>query len=377
MISRKFNNINVTTSLLGFGCMRFPQLKNNKVNIPLAEEMIKYAIDHGVNYFDTALIYHDGESEKILKDILVSKYPRDSYYLADKLPLWVCKDPSDVPKVIDEQLEKAGVEYFDFYLLHAMSQERLDTVIKWDVMSILEEYKKQGKIKHIGFSFHDDLKAFTNIVNYYNWDFAQIQLNYMDLDNQQGIEGYNLLVKKNIPCIIMEPIKGGSLSKFKPEIEQIFKDYNPTASISSWALRYIASFDNVKVVLSGMSSMEHVIDNINTFSNFKPVNSEEKSIISEITTKLTSLTKVGCTSCGYCMPCPAGVDIPRNFSIYNTHAMYENIKETEWLVSNLYKEGFQSDLCVNCGKCVLVCPQHINIPEELENITKFYKEFKS
>ncbi len=223
-------------SLLGFGCMRFPE-KDGEVDFELTQKMVDYAMENGVNYIDTAYPYHGGKSELIVKQLLKNK-PRSSYFLADKLPLWECKTKEDVVRIFHEQLEKTGVEYFDFYLIHAVNKERYDQAIELDLLSILETLRDEGKIRNIGFSFHDDLETFKKWVDLYDWDFVQIQLNYMDINHQQGIEGYQILTEKNIPVIVMEPVKGGSLAKFNPRVEQKLLDIDKDASIASWAFRY-------------------------------------------------------------------------------------------------------------------------------------------
>ncbi|MFK5883758.1 MAG: aldo/keto reductase [Candidatus Izemoplasma sp.] len=369
MEKRKMLKLNKEPSLLGFGCMRFPT-KNNKIDFDEAKKMIDFAVKNGVNYIDTAYFYHDGESERVVKEI-IKDYKREDFYLADKMPLWMAKNKEDVSKIFEDQLEKTGVEYFDFYLVHAVSKERLIDIEKWDVMEILDEYKAQGKIKHIGFSFHDDLETFKKAVDIYDWDFCQIQLNYMDIDHQQGIEGYNLLTEKDIPVIVMEPIRGGSLAKFNPAIEKILTDSNSEVTMASWALRWVGSLPNVKVILSGMSTMEHVIDNLKTFTDFKPLNPNELELIAKVRENLLSLIKVDCTSCNYCMPCEYGVDIPGNFRIFNQHSMYKNDGHAKWSYSNIDSKNMGGDQCVECNECMPKCPQNIEIPTRLAEMQEY------
>ncbi len=359
-----------SASLLGFGCMRFPTLENGDVNLEESKRMIDYAVNNGVNYIDTAWPYHGGKSELIVKEI-IKDYDRESFYLADKLPLWECKTNEDIDRIFHEQLEKCGVDYFDFYLIHAVNKERYTQVQELKVIEQLEKYRAEGKIRNIGFSFHDDLETFKKWVDLYNWDFVQIQLNYMDTEHQQGLEGYEILTKKGIPVIIMEPVKGGSLVKFNEEIEGKLKAYNNKDSIASWAFRWVASLPNVKVILSGMSTMEQVEDNIKTFSNFKPLNIEELEIIKEVKKDILACSKVACTSCNYCMPCPHGVDIPKNFRVFNTHAMYQNDGQVNWFYKQMKEEGTSADKCIECGECLPKCPQFIEIPTELANFEKY------
>lgn len=367
--SIKVNGHEEQVSLLGFGCMRFP-MKDGEIDKKASTEMMTYAIKNGVNYIDTAYPYHDGKSELFVKEI-IGKLDRDSFFLADKLPIWDCKSKEDVNRIFNEQLKKCGVEYFDFYLIHAVNKERIKTVKELDLFQTLEQYKAEGKIRNIGFSFHDDLEAFKLWVDLYDWDFCQIQLNYMDVKHQQGMKGYEILTQKGIPVIIMEPVKGGSLAQFNDEIESKLKGYNKDVSIASWAFRWIASLPNVRVVLSGMSTMEQVVDNINTFSTFKPMNEDELKIIKEVRKEVVSLSKVNCTSCNYCMPCPHGVDIPRNFRIYNQHSMYQQDKATKWATSNMIREGIDASKCIGCGECLSKCPQQIEIPTRLAEFENY------
>lgn len=366
------NSVEKDVSLLGFGCMRFP-MKGEEVDIPEAKRMVDYAIQQGVNYIDTAWPYHGGKSELIVKEIM-KDYPRESYFLADKLPLWEVKTNEDVDRIFHKQLEKCGVEYFDFFLIHAVNKQRYEQAIELNLLEQLEGYKKAGKIRNIGFSFHDDLETFKKWADLYDWDFVQIQLNYMDIDHQQGIEGYDILSKKNIPVIVMEPVKGGSIVKFNDKIESKMKSYRPDVSIASWGFRWVASLTNVKVILSGMSTMEQVEDNVKTFSKFEPLNDKEYQIIDEVRTDVLNLSKVDCTSCNYCMPCPHGVDIPGNFRIYNTHSMYQNDGYVKWSYGNVKKAGKSADVCIECGECIPKCPQQIEIPTELGNFVEYLND---
>jgi len=359
-------------SLLGFGCMRFP-MKDGEVDIPESKRMVKYALSKGVNYIDTAWPYHGGKSELVVQEIM-KDYPRESYFLADKLPLWDCKTNEDVDRIFHKQLEKCGVEYFDFYLIHAVNKQRYDQTIELKLLKQLEGYKNEGKIRNIGFSFHDDLETFKKWADLYDWDFCQIQLNYMDVEHQQGIEGYKILTEKGIPVIVMEPVKGGSIVKFNDEIEAKMKAYRPNDSIASWGFRWVGTLPNVRVILSGMSNMEQVEDNIKTFSNFEPLNEEEQKIVEQVRKEVLNLSKVDCTSCNYCMPCPHGVDIPGNFRVFNTHSMYQNDGYVKWQYGSLKNNKKSADLCIECGECLPKCPQYIEIPTELGNFVEYLKD---
>ena len=367
------NKVEKEASLLGFGCMRFPTLENGEVDFEESKRIVDYAVKQGVNYIDTAWPYHGGKSELIVRDI-IKDYDRESFYLADKLPLWEVKTNEDIDRIFHEQLKKCGVEYFDFYLIHAVNKERYDQVLDLKVIEQLETYREQGKIRNIGFSFHDDLDTFKKWADMYDWDFCQIQLNYMDINHQQGMEGYDILTAKGIPVIIMEPVKGGSLVKFNDEIEGILKEYNSEDSIASWAFRWVGSLPNVRVILSGMSTMEQVEDNVKTFSNFVPMNTEELKIIEKVRTEILACSKVDCTSCNYCMPCPHGVDIPGNFRNFNRHAMYQNDNYTKWAYNQMKEKGASADNCIDCGECLPKCPQFIEIPTQLANFEQYLED---
>lgn len=366
MEKRKIDKIGIETSLLGFGMMRLPT-KEGKIDEEMTMKMAKYAYDNGVNYFDTAWPYHGGESE-IVTGKVIKQFERETFYLATKLPLWDVKEKDEIVKILDKQLEKLDVDYIDFYLVHAVNQERVDQIKSLNVMEILEEQRCLGKIKYIGFSFHDELDVFKEAVNLYDWDFCQIQLNYMDVNHQQGVEGYDILTEKGIPVIIMEPVKGGKLTKYSDNIEKMFYDYNSNDSIASWAFRWIGSFDNVKVILSGMSNMDQMKDNIKTFSNFTKINDTENEIIQNVVDKLNSIIRVDCTSCDYCMPCPHGVNIPGNFRIFNDFAMYQNTDYTKWAYGSLKNNNADASICIECGECLPKCPQHIEIPDKLKEV---------
>jgi len=372
MEKRKMKNLKNNPSLLGFGCMRLP-MKDGEIDEVESKRMLDYAYSKGVNYFDTAYPYHGGKSELVVREI-IKHYDRDSFYLADKLPLWECKTEKDIVNIFHEQLEKCGVEYFDFYLIHAVNKDRISQVKELKVFEKLEKFKEEGKIRNIGFSFHDDLDAFKLWVDLYDWDFVQIQLNYMDIDHQQGIEGYKILTEKGIPVIVMEPVKGGSIVKFNDAIEKLFKDENADASIASWAFRWVGSLPNVKVILSGMSTMEQVEDNLKTFDKFVSLNEREYEVIKKVRKEILDLSKVDCTSCDYCMPCPHGVNIPRNFRLFNAFSMYKNKAYMNWAYGEIVKANKSADICIDCGECIPKCPQQIEIPTELRNMLEYFKD---
>lgn len=367
MEMRKMEKLGVETSLLGFGCMRFPQTPEGKIDEVLTEKMLDRAIAQGVNYIDTAYPYHDGQSEVVAGKIL-KKYDRNSYYLATKLPVWLVNTVEDVDKYLEEQLAKLQTDHIDFYLMHAMGRERWNKMLEIGCVKRLEELKEQGKIKYLGFSFHDKYEVFEEILNYRDWDFCQIQLNYMDAEEQAGLKGYQLAADKGIPVIVMEPVKGGSLAVFAEDITAKLKELNPEATPASFALRWVGSLPGVKVILSGMSSMEQVEDNLGTFADFKPLSEQEQSTIRQVTEILRSRVQNGCTGCRYCMPCPAGVDIPGCFAAWNTYHMYQNYHSVSWNWEMVLGDAHQPKNCVQCGKCEAQCPQKIAIREDLKKV---------
>ncbi len=367
MKMRSMEKLGVETSLLGFGCMRFPQTPEGKIDEALTQKMIDKAISEGVNYIDTAYPYHDGQSEVVVGNVL-KKYDRNSYYLATKLPVWLVNTVEDVDKYLEEQLSKLQTDHIDFYLMHAMGKERWDKMVKIGCVERLAELKKQGKIRYMGFSFHDKYEVFEEILNYCDWDFCQIQLNYMDAEEQAGLKGYQLAVDKGIPVVVMEPVKGGSLAVFAEDITAKLKELDQEATPASYALRWVGSLPGVKVILSGMSSMEQVEDNLRTFKDFKPLSEKEQEVIRQVTEILRSRVQNGCTGCRYCMPCPAGVDIPGCFAAWNTYHMYQNYNAVSWNWEVSLGDAHKPVNCVQCGKCEAQCPQKIAIREDLKKV---------
>lgn len=359
-------------SLLGFGCMRFPLNGNNEIDEEIAEQMLDKAINEGVNYIDTAYPYHNGTSEPFVGKV-IKKYPRNQIYLASKLPIWLAKSREDVKALFEEQLNRLQVDYIDFYLIHALDKEKWQKTLELEVIPFLTEMKQAGKIRYLGFSFHDDYEVFHNILLYHDWDFCQIQLNYMDTQIQAGMKGYQLTNKLDIPLIVMEPIKGGRLVDLPVDLKERLIDYEPSYSIASWALRWVASLPNVKVVLSGMSSMKQVLDNLETFHRFTPLNEKERQLIDETAQALHARVKNGCTGCGYCMPCPFGVDIPANFRIWNEAAVFDHQETAEKQYAALSSKAAQ--YCQKCGKCEAACPQHIAVRDDLDSVKKELSSF--
>ncbi len=367
METRTFEKIGITTSLLGFGAMRLPLTPKGVIDEPLAEEMMDLAIKAGVNYIDTAYPYHGGTSETFVGNVL-AKYPRKSFFLATKLPTFKVSSLSDAKAIFAEQLERLQMEYVDFYLLHAIDGEVYDRMVDLGVLSYLEELKKEGKIRNIGFSFHGIYEDFERIIASYGWDFCQIQYNYLDTEEQAGTKGYLLAEKLQVPVIVMEPIKGGSLATLPPDLQHILSNLDVKATPASFAMRWVGSHPYVKVILSGMSTLDQVSDNLRTFTGFEKLTEKEYIALDEIGDTMRGRMGNDCTGCKYCMPCPFGVDIPGNFALWNRYRMFQNydMVKKEW--ESAEKADKRPPACTECLACIPLCPQNINIPEDLKRM---------
>ncbi|MFA6755399.1 MAG: aldo/keto reductase [Bacilli bacterium] len=374
MVYREWKDKGIKTSLLGFGCMRLPTDEKGKINNILANELLEKAYKSGVNYFDNAYMYLDYQDEKFVGEFL-SKKPRDSFYVTSKLPVGMIKSLNQAKEIFNEQLKNLQVEYFDFYLFHCLTKENFKKIKDLKLFDFLLEMKKEGKIHNLGFSFHDEYKVFEEILNYYSWDFCQIQYNYIDTNFQAGDKGYELAKKKGIPMVIMEPVRGGQLCRLSDEIAKPFKDYNNKASLASWGYRWVASHDNVKVVLSGMSSMDQVDDNLNTFSNFEPLNDKENEIIKLVAKNIIELQFNKCTQCAYCQPCPNGVSIPRIFKAWNNFGMFKDGEDFVYYMNHIGDKSGPNK-CIKCGLCESKCPQHISIRSDLQKVLSLYNSLK-
>lgn len=367
MMEYRTLNEDYKPSLLGFGCMRFPLDAQGNIDEAEAEKMLDHAIAHGVNYIDTAFPYHGGESEPFVGRVL-KKYDRSSFYLTTKMPLWNIQSLDDAKTMFENQLKRLDVDYVDFYLLHAMDKAKWEKVKELGILTYCEELKKEGRIRNLGFSFHDEYDVFEEILTYRKWDFCQIQYNYIDTDIQAGDKGYALAEKRDIPMVVMEPIKGGSLSVLPDDISAMFRNHAPDKSISSWALRWVGSKPNIKVILSGMSTFDQVVDNLKTFDHFETLNETELKLVNQVAQAIRARTKNGCTGCEYCMPCPFGVHIPKNFKLWNEFSKYGNKETTRKAFYETMKPEERADQCKKCGKCETLCPQHIAIRDDLEHV---------
>lgn len=357
-------------SLLGLGCMRFPLNEDGTIDEAQAEAMIGRALNSGINYIDTAYPYHKGESEPFLGRAL-KKYPRNSFYLATKLPVWLVNSVEDAERLFKEQLSRLQTKYIDYYLLHALDAGRWEKLVKEGIIEWAEAKKASGKIRHLGFSFHDTYPVFREILTYRQWDFCQIQYNYMDEHSQAGVEGLRYAHAKGIPVIIMEPLRGGRLVNLLPEsAKELFAQDEEHRTPAQLALKWLYDQPEVTCVLSGMNSMEMVEQNVRTASEYGVgcMTESDRALVEAVRQEITKHVKVGCTGCGYCMPCPRGVDIPGTFRCYN--AMYSEGKKSgrrDYLQCTAFRKNPASaSQCVGCGKCEQHCPQHIEIRRELK-----------
>ena len=336
--------------------------------------MVQYAMDNGVNYFDTAYPYHDGESERVIGRVL-SKYPRDKFFLADKFPGHQIFEDYTPERFFEEQLERCQVEYFDFYLLHNVYEKSIHTYkdSQWKIVDYLLEQKRNGRIKHLGFSSHGSKEIIKEIVEYCNGEleFCLIQLNYLDWTLQGAKEKYEMLTEMGIPVWVMEPVRGGKLAKLTAEQEVLLKEKRPDESIPAWAFRFLQDLPNVHMVLSGMSAVEHMKDNVKTFEDYKPLEEKERQMLFEIADGMKAA--VPCTSCRYCMSgCPKELDIPMLISIYN------ELKFMPTVNASMRIEAMDAEkkpsACISCGQCCRVCPQEVDIPQIMKELPDLMKK---
>lgn len=362
-------------SRLGYGGMRFPK-NGDEVDVEEAVKLLRKAYDMGVNYFDTAVVYHKGESEKIFGKAF-EIYDRSSYYLADKMSIWVCKDEQEMKDLFERQLKTLKTDYIDFYLVHSLNRNHYQKVKEFHCVEFLQEMKRQGKIKHLGFSFHDTYPVFTQILNDYDWDFVQIQLNYLDWQNQGAEQLYRELEKRNLPCMVMEPVRGGYLATLDEQRAKTFLEMEPNRSIASWAIRWVESLPQVTVVLSGMSDMAQLEDNVAMMTNFEPMNEKELEAVAKVVEEIRKVNDIPCTGCRYCMDCPMGVDIPEIFAIYSRLKIFGKDKSFVEDYKEVMENGNGAEHCVGCQQCMNHCPQSIEIPDKLAMIHRLYLDKKA
>ena len=368
---RKFGKLDWPVSALGFGCMRLP-IKNNdsaKIDEPEATRMLHYAIDHGVNYVDTAYPYHGGNSELFVGRALKDGY-RQKVKLATKLPTWQVKTTEDFDKYLNEQLEKLQTDYIDFYLLHALNDERWRQTKELSILERAEKAIADGRIRYLGFSFHDKYPVFQEIVDGYDrWTFCQIQYNYMDIENQAGTKGLQYAASKGLAVVIMEPLLGGRLVNPPAPIQKIWDTSPDRREPADWALQWLWHQPEVSVVLSGMSAMEQVEQNIASAAAGVNTLSPEADLrlFDEVRIKYQELSPIGCTKCEYCLPCSQGVNIPRNLEVYNEGIMYDKLDHARNAYTWIAEEE-RASMCIQCLECEQLCPQEIPISEWMTHI---------
>jgi len=378
MIQRNFQGTQL--SLLGFGAMRLP-LSGDGRNTPIDEaavkEMVRFAYENGVNYFDTAYLYHDGESERVIGRVL-GQFPREKYYLATKYPGHQISSSYNPQAIFEEQLEKCGVEYFDFYLLHNVYENSIQTYMdpRWGIIDYFLEQKKNGRIRHFGFSSHGDTDNMKQFLDQYGdvMEFCQIQLNYLDWTLQDAKAKYDLLTERNIPVWVMEPVRGGALAKLPEPSEQKLKAMRPEESVAAWAFRWLQGLPNVKTILSGMSSMDQVIDNVKTFATENPLNPKEIELLYEIASEMKN--SLPCTACRYCCAeCPQKLDIPALIGSYN------EVRFSPGFSVGMRMEAMPAEkrpsACTSCGKCSQMCPQNIDIPQAMKEFAEALSKMPS
>jgi len=378
MLYRKMPKTGDECSILGFGCMRLPVKADFSIDEERATRQLRYAIDHGVNYVDTAWPYHVGQSEPFVGRALADGY-RERVKIATKLPSWLIERREDMDKYLAAQLEKLRTDHIDYYLVHALVGDLWDKVKGLGIAEFLDRAKADGRIKNVGFSFHGAGEDFARIVDAYPWDFCQIQYNFLDEKNQAGTKGLIYAAQKGLGVVIMEPLRGGNLTRNVPQaVQAIWDEAETKRTPAEWALRWIWDHPEVTVVLSGMSEEAHIEENLRIAGEALPrsLTKEELSLVNRVETKYRELLKVGCTGCRYCMPCPAGVNIPLCFEEYNNLYLVPHAEEEKFMYAaraggavGIGKPEFAS-LCVQCRECVDKCPQHLEIPDLLKAVVQ-------
>ncbi len=359
-------------SILGFGAMRLPVNAKGAADEAASISLIRKAVDMGVNYIDTAYVYHGGESETIVGKAISKQY-RDKVKIATKLPLWLCNEKADFDKYLNEQLKKLGCDHIDFYMAHALGRDPWKKARELEIISYMRKAKKDGRIGHIGFSFHDRFESFVEIIDAFDWEFCQIQYNYMDEDFQAGRKGMEYAAKKGTGVIVMEPLRGGSLAKNLPDsVAGIFNSLKPRRSPADMALNFVWSRPEASILLSGMNSDDQLEENVKLASSPSAgsLGVEDMAAVENARSEFLKLVKVRCTNCGYCLPCKSGVDIPNNFILYNALYMYEKANSAKMSYNVFTPPNKRASACTNCGECVAKCPQKIDIPARLKDAHK-------
>ncbi len=382
MLYRKLGKTNEDVSILGFGTMRLPIIGTNPTNIDegKAIDMMRQAIDLGVNYVDTAYPYHGtGFTQPGQSELLVAKALKDGYRekvkVATKLPSWLVQKRDDMDRLLDEQLKRLEVDSIDFYLIHSLNRPFWEGVKKADVRDFMDKALSDGRIKYAGFSFHDKLDLFKEIVDYYDWSFCQIQYNYLDETFQAGTEGMKYAADRGLGIVVMEPLRGGNLADLPEGAQSILKQADALKSPAEWGLRWVWDHPEVSVVLSGMTTIEQAMENIKVADNARPNSLTEMELgyIKDVKKFLEQRMKVNCTACSYCMPCPSGINIPGNFEAYNNHWIFDGNPTAKQYYGILQKISAPISNCTECGVCMTHCPQSIQIPDELKKVVALFE----
>lgn len=360
--------------------MRLPQTDENDysgIDTESVKKMADFFLEKGFTHFDTGYPYHNGNSEKAFKEAVVQRHPREAFTISDKMPVWMVTSGADYQKYFDEQLKRCGVDYFDLYLLHNLGEKSYENSLKHGGFDFLRKLKSEGKAKTVGFSYHDKADVLDRILTEQtDMDYVLLQINYADWEDE-SIESrrcYEAAVKHNVPVIVMEPLKGGSLVNVPPELEKLFKETRPEMSVASWAIRFTASLENVACVLSGMSNMEQMEDNVSYMENFEPFDAEEQEIIHKASEMIKEAFAIPCTACNYCIEeCPKNIPIPKYFSLYNNQDQFGLLPPHFEYYSNISTDHGKASDCIGCQKCENHCPQHIQIAQDLEKVAAVFE----
>jgi predicted aldo/keto reductase-like oxidoreductase len=372
---RKFGKTGFDVSVLGFGAMRLPENPDKTVDEKEAVNIMRFGIDNGINYIDTAYVYHGGRSEGIVAKALQDGY-RKKIKIATKSPMWLIKQPEDFDRFLDEQLTRLQTGNIDYYLMHGLGTWSWDLTLKFDLMKRAQMAVKNGKISHIGFSFHDNLDSFKKIVDGYDkWEFCQIQYNYMDTENQAGTAGLKYAASKGIPVIVMEPLLGGRLARPPKEVKAVFEAAGKNTP-ADWALQWVWDQPGVSTILSGMSSMQQLKENLGSAEkagagSFGPA---EHAVIAKAKEKYLARTVIPCTDCGYCMPCKQGVNISKNFELYNNSVIYDDPGSARFWYNHFFEDAQKSDKCTQCRDCEALCPQKIEVSSWMGKVRETLSE---
>ena len=355
---------------LGFGMMRLPRFEDKSFDVEQVKKMVDRFLASGLKYFDTAFVYQG--SEEVVKQALVDRYPRDSYFLTTKLNAgtWAAANEEEAKKQLETSLERTGAGYFDFYLLHALGKDNIGNYDKYGIWDFVKEAKEKGLIKHYGFSFHDSPEVLEQLlIDHPDVELVQLQINYADWEDLdvQSRKCYEVCVKYNKPVVVMEPVKGGTLATPPQQVQDLFKAENPDASFASWAIRFAASLEQVMVVLSGMSTIDQMEDNISYMADFKPLDEKEKEVIAKAQDILASIPQIKCTACHYCTNgCPMSINIPAIFKSMNRNLIFGQLDDAKRRYAGATKDGGKASDCIHCLQCEDACPQHIEITSWLE-----------